>query len=138
MAGFDLRRELGTLARFGGAGVINTAVGLTIIMALDLGFGVDRHLANTIGYVVGAGLSLILQKAFVFRQPAHARGANLRYVLAMLLAFGCNQAVLTIAGGVLPHDKLGRFAAQLAAITTYTATQFLLFRLWVFRPAKAA
>lgn len=135
MKGLDLKHEAGLLARFGGAGVLTTAVGGAVIMALDLGLGLDRRLANTVGYLVGASLGLLLQKRFVFRQAAHAGGANLRYVAVMLFAFALNQAVLTLAGWVLPPDRLGRAAAQLVAMGTYTATQFALFRLWVFRPA---
>ena len=114
--------------------MVTTLVGGGVIFALDLGLGLDRRLANTAGYAVGAGLGLLLQKKFVFRQPAHARGANLRFVAAMLLAYGLNQAVLTLAGLALPQDRLGHAAAQLLAMGTYTATQFALFRLWVFRP----
>jgi putative flippase GtrA len=131
----DLKREAGLLARFGGAGVLTTLLGLAVILSLDLGLGLDRRLANAAGYVVGASLSLVLQKTFVFRQPAHAPGSTGRFVAVMLLAFALNQAVLTLAGLALPSDRLGHAAAQLLAMATYTGTQFLLFRLWVFRPA---
>ena len=139
MPSLDLKREAGLLARFGGAGVVTTLVGGGVIFALDLGLGLDRRLANTAGYAVGAGLGLLLQKKFVFRQRAHARGANLRFVAAMLTAYAVNQAVLSLAvlslaGLALPQDRLGHAAAQLLAMGTYTATQFALFRLWVFRP----
>lgn len=135
MPGLDLKREAGLLARFGGAGAMTTALGLTVILALDVGLGVDRRLANAAGYLVGAALGLVLQRTFVFRQPAHAPGSTGRYVAVMLLAFALNQAVLTLAGMVLPQDRLGHTLAQLVAMGTYTATQFALFRLWVFRPA---
>jgi putative flippase GtrA len=135
LPGLDLKREAGLVARFGGAGLVTTAVGGAVIMALDVGMGVDRRLANAAGYLVGATLGLVLQKKFVFRQPAHARGATGRYVTVMLFAFALNQAVLTLAGSALPSDRLGHAAAQLLAMGAYTATQFALFRLWVFRPA---
>jgi putative flippase GtrA len=135
LPGLDLKREAGLLARFGGAGVLTTALGLAVIMSLDVGLGIDRRLANAAGYLAGATLGLVLQKRFVFRQPAHASGATLRYVAVMALAFALNQAVLTIAGAALPQDRLGHAAAQLVAMATYTATQFVLFRLWVFRAA---
>jgi putative flippase GtrA len=131
----DLKRELGVLARFGGAGVVTTAVGGAVILALDLGLELDSRLANAAGYLVGAGLGLLLQKAFVFRAPSHAPGVTVRYVAVMLLAFALNQAVLGLARQVLPPTPLGHAAAQLLAMATYTAAQFALFRLWVFRPA---
>jgi putative flippase GtrA len=130
----DLKREAGLLARFGGAGVVTTLVGLAVILALDLGLGIDRRLANAAGYLVGAALSFFLQGRFVFRGGAR-RGVAGRYLAAMLLAFAVNQAVLTVAGMALPQSPFGHAAAQLLAMGTYTATQFLLFRLWVFRAA---
>jgi putative flippase GtrA len=138
LRGLDLRREAGLVARFGGAGLLTTALGLAVILALDVGLGLDRRLANAAGYLAGAALGLLLQKTFVFRQPrsggGHARGATLRYVAVMLFAFAVNQAVLTLAGVALPDDRLGRTAAQLVAMASYTSIQFALFRLWVFRP----
>lgn len=128
-------REAGLVARFGGAGVLTTALGGAVILALDVGLGVDRRLANAAGYLAGAALGLFLQKRYVFRQPAHAQGATGRYVAVMLFAFALNQVVLTLAGLALPDDRLGRAAAQLIAMAAYTTTQFALFRLWVFRPA---
>lgn len=130
----DLKREAALVARFGGAGVLTTALGLAVIMSLDVGLGVDRRVANACGYLAGAALGLLLQKKFVFRQP-HAPGATGRFAAVMLFAFVLNQAVLTLAGLALPPDRLGHAAAQLLAMGTYTATQFVLFRLWVFRPA---
>lgn len=135
MSRLDLKREAGLLARFGGAGVLTTALGLAIILTLDVGLGVDRRLANAAGYLVGATLGLVLQSRFVFRQATPSRGSTVRYVAVMVFAFVLNQAVLTAAGLVLPQDRLGHALAQLVAMGTYTATQFALFRLWVFRPA---
>jgi putative flippase GtrA len=129
----DLKRELGLVTRFGGAGVVTTAVGLAVILALDVGLGVDRRLANAAGYLVGACLGLFLQGRFVFRDGARGPGVAPRYIAVMLFAFALNQAVLTLAGLALPQSRLGHTLAQLLAMGTYTATQFVLFRLWVFR-----
>jgi len=131
----DLKHELGVLTRFGGAGVVTTIFGGAVILALDVGLGLDRRLANALGYLVGAGLGFVLQGRFVFRGDDHAPGVGLRYLAAMLAAFALNQAVLTIAGAALPPTRLGRTAAQLIAMASYTASQFALFRLWVFRSA---
>jgi putative flippase GtrA len=131
----DLKRELGLVARFGGAGVVTTLIGGAVILALDLGLHLDRRLANALGYLVGAGLGFVLQGRFVFRGAGRGAGAAWRYVAVMLFAFALNQVVLTLAGAVFPQTPLGHAAAQLVAMATYTATQFALFRLWVFRPA---
>jgi len=123
------------LARFGGAGVVTTLVGGAVILALDVGLGVDRRLANALGYLVGAGLGFFLQGRFVFKGGTRASGVGWRYLAAMLGAFALNQLVLSLAGSALPATRLGHAAAQLIAMASYTATQFVLFRLWVFRAA---
>jgi putative flippase GtrA len=133
LPGLDLRREAGVLARFGGAGLLTTGLGLTVILALDLGLGLDRRLANAVGYLAGAALGLFLQQAFVFRGSARGGAVTLRYLLVMAAAFALNQAVLVLAGARLPPTAFGHTLAQLLAMGTYTATQFALFRLWVFR-----
>jgi putative flippase GtrA len=52
----------------------------------------------------------------------------------MALAFAANQAMLTLLGGLVGPAPIARAAAQMAAIVTYTALQFVLMRVWVFRP----
>lgn len=53
--------------RYGVAGVFNTLVGFSIILALDLGLGLAPHLANAIGYAIGVCVSFVLSKVFVFK-----------------------------------------------------------------------
>jgi putative flippase GtrA len=128
-----IRREAGILARFGLAGLANTAFGLAVILGLELGAGLERHLANAAGYVAGALLGFLLNRRFVFQGPVAEPGLKVRYLAALILAFALNQGVLTLGASALPTSDLGRTAAQLAALCSYTAAQFLLMRLWVFR-----
>jgi putative flippase GtrA len=128
-----LRREAGVAARFGLAGIANTAFGLAVILGLELGLGLERHLANAAGYAAGALLGMLLHRRFVFVGAVDEKGLRLRYFTALLAAFAVNQAVLTAGAALLPASGLGRTAAQLFALASYTATQFLLMRLWVFR-----
>jgi putative flippase GtrA len=132
----DLRREAGLLARFGTAGALTTLLGLAVIMGLDLGLHLDRRLANAVGYLAGAGLGFVLQGRFVFRD-GRREGSGWRFATTLLIAFTLNQLVLSLAGGLLPQTNAGHAAAQLAGIATYTATQFVLLRLWVFRTVRA-
>lgn len=118
--------------RYGVAGVANTLVGLTLILALDVGLGVDPHIANAVGYAAGVCVSFVLSKLFVFKARRAARSAPLRYALAVAVAFALNQGVLTLARLVLPHGALFDVAAQGAAVTSYTAALFLLSHFWVF------
>lgn len=128
-----LRREAGIVARFGLVGAANSVLGLAVILGLELGLGVERHLANAAGYAAGMLLGFVLNRRFVFTGPSTVEGQKTRYLIAIAAAFCVNQAVLTAGAAILPHSDLGRTIAQVCAIGSYTVTQFLLMRLWVFR-----
>ena len=131
------RAFLVSALRYGVAGVANTLVGLTTILALDVGLHVDPHIANAVGYAVGICVSFALSKLFVFKARNAARSAPLRYGVAVAAAFALNQGVLTLARLILPRISLSGgalfdIAAQGAAVASYTAVLFLLSHFWVF------
>lgn len=124
--------------RYGAAGVFNTLVGFSIIVALDVGLHVAPHLANAIGYAIGICVSFLLSKFFVFKARRASRSAPVRYAVAVAGAFALNQAVLTLAGLVLPTGALWSVAAQGSAAVSYTVALFLLSHFWVFAHAEEA
>lgn len=121
--------------RYGLAGVANTLVGFSIIVALDVGLRLSAHLANAIGYAVGICVSFVLSKLFVFRDRQTRPKAPVRYAVAVAIAFAVNQGVLTLARLLAPHGALFDIAAQGAAVVSYTGTLFLLSHFWVFAHA---
>lgn len=131
-----MRDQIGLLLRYGLVGVLNTALGFSVIVALDLGFGMAPAIANACGYAAGFLVGFLLNRAFVFRSqgPIHATG--LRYLVAVLAAFMLNQAVLRAAGLMLGRGKLEHLLAQGLAMGCYTLGLFLLCRLWVFKGAE--
>ncbi len=120
------------LLRYGMAGLLNTAIGYAVIAGLDIGLGVDSHLANLAGYGVGGAISYFLQRSFVFESSASHRRSVPRYLLAALTAFLINQMVLSISLQVIGDATLGRAVAQLVAVASYSVTLLVLLRLWVF------
>ena len=127
----------GLIARFGLAGLANTAVGFAVIAALDLGLGLDPHVANAAGYLVGLGMGFAMNRGFVFRSGRRAAESGPRFVLAALGCFALNQAGLAVAAMVLGDADWARLAAQLAGMGIYSVTLFLICRHWVFRPSTA-
>jgi putative flippase GtrA len=124
---------VGAAVRYGAAGLVNTAVGFSVIALLDFGLGVNPFVANAAGYAVAVGLGFVLGREFVFRDRGRVAPAGARYVVAVILAFGLNQLMLALARMALPDETWGGAAAQLAGMATYTASLFLLARFWVFR-----
>jgi putative flippase GtrA len=118
--------------RYGAAGVINTAIGLAVILGLQFGLHVQANLANAIGYGVGVCVSFALSRLFVFGAARPLRSAGPRYLVAVAFAFALNQAVLTLARHLLPAGGLYGVAAQIAGVGSYTAALFLFSHYWVF------
>jgi putative flippase GtrA len=126
------------LSRFALAGVANTAFGFLVIATLDVGLGLNPHLANAGGYFLGLILSFQLNRRFVFRADRPAVLAAPRFLAAAGCAFVLNQAVLAGASFLLGSGDIARLGAQGAAVATYTITLFFLCRLWVFAESTDA
>jgi putative flippase GtrA len=129
-----MAESVGLIARFGLAGLINTAVGFAVIAVLDAGLGLPPALANAAGYAVGMAIGFVLNRSFVFRSRTGLPAAGLRYLIAAAGAFVLNQGVLRVAGLALGGGRAQHLAAQLVAMAAYSVTLFFLCRLWVFRP----
>jgi putative flippase GtrA len=123
------------MSRFGLVGVANTAIGYAVIAILDLGLKIAPPIANAAGYVVGFGISYLLNRRFVFRSAEKASATGPRYVLAALVAFALNQVVLALATRMLGDGNLAHAASQLAGMATYTVALFVACRVWVFNPS---
>lgn len=137
---FNLPPGLALVSRFVVAGVLNTAVGLSVTLALDIGLGVSPALANAAGYAVGIVVSWLLQRRFVFRSDQSGWATKARWATTIAVSFAVNQGVLHALPFVLGSEPLARTASQVIAMGTYTVVQFILLRAWVFRaaPARAA
>lgn len=127
--------ELLLVSRFVVAGLVNTAVGLAIILALDVGLAVPPAVANALGYAVGIGIAWLMHRGFVFRASYSGWRVKSKYLATVALAFGLNQLVLIGARHVAGATPEGRTVAQMLAVVTYSAVQFIVLRVWVFDDA---
>src|SRR5690606_3138432 len=88
-------------ARAALAGVANSVFGFAII-ALALRLGANAYFANACGYVAGWCLSFMLYRHFVFASvKGGIRGEALRFVLAIMVSYAVNFAVLTACSALL-------------------------------------
>ena len=130
------RKPLGELllaSRFIAAGLVNTAVGAGVILGLDVGLGLRPAIANAMGYAVGICIAWIMHRGFVFRATDTGWKVKTRYLTAVMLAFVLNQLVLAGVGHFAGRAPEARIVAQMLAVVTYSAVQFVLMRLWVFQ-----
>ena len=130
------RSALALVSRFIVAGVLNTLVGLSVTLVLDLGFRAPPAAANAAGYAVGICVSWLLQRRFVFRSEQAGWTAKARYLTTIAIAFALNQAVLWAMPHLVGATPPARALSQVVAMATYTVTQFALFRAWVFAPRQ--
>lgn len=119
--------------RFGAVGFLNTAIGLSAIwLAMALGF--QPLQANAMGYALGLVISFTLNRAWTFRdeQVGEARsiGSTLpRYAVAFAIAWTLNIVIVWIG---LRFTGYSPYLLQFFGVATYTATFFILCRIWVF------
>ena len=126
----EWRSIVAAFVRFGLVGVVNTAVGFAVIVALMAGAGWPPLAANVGGYAIGIVLSYLLNRRFTLPQRSMRRGGVLRFVFAFLLAYGVNLAILWLSIHLLgvPH-----LLAQVLAIGSYAVWFFIMCRFYVFR-----
>jgi putative flippase GtrA len=75
--------------RFALVGIINTAVGLSIIFILMNAFHLSYWLSTTIGTAIGALLSFLLNRKFTFGSSvSFQKGAPLFFIIILLAFFG--------------------------------------------------
>ncbi|MHB8810248.1 MAG: GtrA family protein [Desulfobulbaceae bacterium] len=118
-------------------------VGLGSNILLYLGYlgltatGIGHKTAMTLLYVSGALLTFIANRTWSFNHQGVVNTAFMRYVIAYVLGYLLNLALLWLAVDQLhlPHRDV-----QAAAIVVVAASLFVLHKYWVFAriPLKGA
>jgi putative flippase GtrA len=113
--------------RFGVIGVLNTVVGLAVILLAREAAGWSDVAANALGYGVGLSLSFVLNRRWTFRHKGRWLPAALRFVVvvfgAWLLNISCVVALLDIGVpaamahviSVIPYGLATYYGGQLWA-----------------------
>jgi putative flippase GtrA len=115
--------------RFLVVGLLNTAVGLSVIFAAMGLFGFNDIAANAVGYAVGLTVSFIGNRHWTFRDNG-PKGATLaRFLLSFAFAYVVNLIVVLFVRDGL---HLNPYFAQLAGICVYTPLFFVISRSLVF------
>lgn len=123
------------LLRYGVAGVVNTLIGGGAIVAFDVGFGLNPHIANALGFAIGLASAYLLNGHFIFRGRSARGRVAIRFPVAVAAALLTNQAVLAIVLVIRPSAS--HLWSQLFAMAAYTAMMFWLCNIWVYRSTDA-
>lgn len=115
--------------RFAMVGVLNTALGYSIILAA-LALGCSDLAANGLGYAGGLVLGFVLNSRWTFSTNASMRKRSIaRYAVAFAIAYAAN--LMAIAGGLSLGYQNNPFV-HLGGICLYTAVFYIASSRFVF------
>lgn len=116
------------LWRFGVIGIGTNVAGYLVYLMLTHG-GLPPKVAMSGLYVVGAGLSFVLNRRWTFAHRGGISGAGFRFALAHAGGYGINFTMLAVL-----HDQMGwpHQVVQALAVGVVAVFLFGVFRLFVF------
>ncbi|MDE1914938.1 MAG: GtrA family protein [Sphingomonadales bacterium] len=123
------RTRLREIIRYGVAGLVNTAFGYGLYAGL-IWLGLDRYVAQAIGYVLGTAFNYVTYSRHVFTD---AGPAKLRFVLSYGANYLINLGGLKLASRFLADPYLAGAVTTLGVV----ALNYLVLRHLVFRRASA-
>ena len=114
--------------RYGSVGVLHNLLGYLIYLLITF-LGLDPKLAVTILYPVGATAAYFGHMKYSFTYRGRYARSLPRYLLAHLIGYGVNVAMLFVLSDQL---KLPHQVVQFSAIFVVAGVLFLLFKYFVF------
>jgi putative flippase GtrA len=109
-------------------GLANTAIGVGVIAGGILA-GLPPLAANASGFLVGLCVSFVLNSRFTFGVRTGNGWMVLRYLVAFLVAYGCNLGTVLLLDHLFPGQVV---LTHVAGIVPYTIVFFLLAEVFVF------
>ncbi len=119
------RGRIAEILRYLVAGVVNTLFGFSLYAGM-IWLGLDRYVAQAIGYVLGTGFNYFTYSRHVF---AGAAPAKLRFALSYAGNYLINLAGLKLASHYLPNPYLaGAVTTMGVVVLNYVVLKRLVFR----------
>ena len=118
------------LWRFGVVGFIATVVHVAAGLGLHHGAGASPLWANGIAFSIAVVVNFLGQSRLTFPEAIAGGGTFVRFVLAALMGFALNQAIVWAVTGPLGEPYWLALALVLAIVP---ALSFCAMRFWAFR-----
>lgn len=119
------RKRLVEIARYLVAGVVNTAFGYGLYAGL-IWLGLDRYVAQGLGYVLGTGFNYLTYSRHVFTDAGPAKA---RFALSYGVNYLINLGGLALVSHVIPNPYLAGAVTTLGVV----ALNYVVLRRLVFR-----
>ena len=122
------------LLRYGLLGIVTNSVGYIIYLVFTY-LGTTPKVTMTLLYGVGVAISFFGNRKWTFMHNGGFAGTGFRYVIAYMVGYFINLAIL-----ILMVDKLGYAHqwVQAAAIFIVAAFLFIAFKCYVFKNSESA
>lgn len=120
--------------RFIIVGGLSFAIDLGTLMLLHEVFGVELWLATPIAFLISLVFNFVLQRVFTFRAQ-NGRSVSL-FKYCLLVAFNTLAVDLIVNGA--EWLGLGYQIGKIVSTAMITAWNFVLYKHWIFRPARHA
>jgi putative flippase GtrA len=127
---------LAEMIRYGLVGVVNTAVGLAVILLGMNVVGLHYALANALGYGLGLIVSYLLNRRFTFRSSRRiVSGEPLLFLFVFGISYAVQMGLLILCVELL---RMNRSLAQILAMGVYTACGYLGNKFITFSGPKSS
>lgn len=120
-------------SRFISVGLLNTALGYSVIFTCMYMLSLSPEISNAWGYVVGLAASYILNKNFTFKSTGAHATELFRFLAVFAFAYTLNFLALVI---LIHRIGVNSGVSQVVAGCVYIAISFLLNKHYVFRNRK--
>jgi len=117
------------VSRYAVVGLLNTLVGLLVIMAAQALLGFSPYVANASGYAAGILVGYVANRNWTFRHSGSIGLSAALYVAMFATCYALNLAVLWLALNVQHWPAV---LAQIAGMIVYTVCFFVGCRTVVF------
>lgn len=118
----------GQLWRYGVTGLINTGLGLFIILTLHIGFDVGILASNAVGYGAGLLCSFTLNRSWTFASQEKILSSGLKYAVLIGIAFAlCLFAIACLQAANAPYLVAQSLGTALYSIVVFLGAKHVVF-----------
>jgi putative flippase GtrA len=117
--------------RYATTGLINTVIGLLVIILLQSWAGWSSYAANAGGYLAGIGSGFLLNRRWTFERRSGIGSALIRYVAWFLACYALNVTILWVGLEIFHWPAA---PTQVAAIAAYSVAFYFACKVKVFYP----
>jgi putative flippase GtrA len=122
---------------FAVVGAVSTACHFATLWTLHQPLGVNLIVATTMGYLVGAVINYLLNRNITFSTARTAHEAAVpRFATVVLAGMALNAGIMAVLERTAPGVNF--LLRQCVATGIVLVFNFVLNRLWTFRPADAS